>query len=292
MDTIKNLIRVGLFAWWTGPIAARHGSRKLNKQVKKNLKAQDPNLYPFEERMIYHRKKMKGILKRAGINVEVIGEENIPRGAAWIVPNHTSNFDGAYLSRALSHKLDIIPVAKDDLKNSRMVSGYFKGVDGMFIDRKSPRQALTLLEGAAQYAKNKNRAIVIFPEGERSLTGELLDFKNGSFKFPQKYFIPILPITILGTVEARRVWSLKTRTVTVIVHKPIKPIEHSKLPTDILGRRVRDMIAKDIEDWKAGLTKKELDFHNELVEKQKINMQKRADKIAAEQEKIRQELSK
>ncbi len=292
MDKLKNLIRVGLFAWWTGPLAMWNGSRKLNKQVKKNLRAQDPNLYPFDERMLLHRKKMKGILKRMGIRVEVIGEENIPKGAAWITPNHTSNLDGAYLSRALSHKLDIIPIAKDDLKTSKMSSGYFKGVDGMFLDRKSPRQALTLLEGAAQYAKNKNRAIVIFPEGERSLTGELLDFKNGSFKFPQKYFIPILPVSILGTVEARRGWSLKTRTVTVIVHKPIKPIEHSKLPTDLLGKKVRDLIAKDIENWKAGLTKEEMEFHKKLVAKQEENMKKRAEKNALEQEKIRQELSK
>lgn len=271
IDKIKNIVRLSV-VWFTGPFVTRRGSKKLNKWIRKNKKNQDPDLHPFDERMKYHRKKMRGILKRAGIKVEVEGIDNLPKGGAWIIANHTSNFDGIILSVAISHKLDLIPVAKEELKKSKMTSGYFFGIDGMFLDRKSPRQALTLLEGAAQYAKQKNRAIVIFPEGERSLTGELLDFKNGLFRFPQKYFLPIVQITILGTLEARKVLSLHTRVVKVIINKTIKPISHSKMPADILSKKIKNQMQKDIDNWISLLTPKQLNKHNKIVKESEKKM--------------------
>lgn len=265
MDTIKNLIRIS-FAWWTAPLAGRRGSRKLNKMVRKNKKMQDPSLYPYEERMKLLRKKLKGVAKRVGVRVEVEGIENLPKGSGWLVANHTSNFDAVWLVNAISHKLDLLPIARDDLKKSKMASGYLNGVDGLYLDRKSPRQALQLLEGAAQLAKNKNRTAVIFPEGTRSLTGEVLEFKNGSFRFPQKYFIPIIPVTIMGTLEAKKWWIPKTKVVTVKINKAIKAIEHSKIPTDILGNKIRNQMIKDLDDWKKTLPKRELEYHEKLVE--------------------------
>lgn len=264
MDIIKNIFRMCV-VWFVMPLTAYAGSRKLNKWEKKNKKEQDPTLFPYEKRTEYHRSKMKGLIKWFGIKVIVEGKENIPRtGANWITPNHTSNLDGPILSVALGHKLNLIPIAKDDLKNNPWVKGYFTGVDGMFLDRKSPRQALSLLDGAAQYAKQRNRSVVIFPEGKRSLSGELLDFKNGLFKFPQKYFLPIIPVTILGTLEAKTPWSFKTRIVKVIIHKPIKPIEHSKLPTEIISKKIKTSMQSDLDVWKNTLTKKELEHHNKL----------------------------
>ncbi len=281
MDTIKNIWRL-MFAWFTAPIAGRSGSRKLNKWVKKNKKMQDPNLYPYDERMQLLRKRLRGIAKRAGVKVEVEGIENLPKGAAWIVANHSSNFDAVWLVNAISHKLNLLPIARDDLKTSKMVSGYINGVDGLYLDRKSPRQALQLLEGAAQLAKNKNRAVVIFPEGTRSLTGEILDFKNGSFRFPQKYGLPIVPITILGTLEAREWGKLHTRTVTVKIHKTVKAIEHMKVPVDILGNRIRNMMVEDVKEWKNSLSPEQLKYHNTLVEKSKVKMAKKDEALRAQ----------
>lgn len=281
MDTIKNLWRM-LFVWWTAPIAGRRGSRKLNKMVRKNKKMQDPNYYPFDERMKLLRKKMRGVAKRAGVKVIVEGEENLPKGAGWLVANHTSNFDGVWLSNAVGHKLNLLPIGRDDLIKSKMVSGYINGVEGKYLDRTSPRQALQVLDATAQLAKAKNRAVVIFPEGTRSLTGELLDFKNGSFRFPQKYFLPIIPVTIMGTLEAKKWWQLKTRVVKVKINKTIKAIEHSKIPTDILGTRIRNQMQADLDEWMKGLTKKELDYHNKLVEEARTKMEEKAKKLEAQ----------
>ncbi len=276
MDTIKNLIRI-CFVWWTAPLAGRRGSRKLNKMVKKNKKMQDPNLYPYEERMQLLRKKMRGVARRAGVKIEVEGMENLPKSSGWLVANHTSNFDAVWIVNAIAHKLDLIPIARDDLKKSKFASGYINGSEGLYLDRTSPRQALQILEGSAQLAKNKNRTVVIFPEGTRSLTGEVGEIKHGSFRFPQKYFLPIIPITIMGTLEAKKWWIPKTKVVKIKINKTIKAIEHSKIPTDILGTRIRNQMVEDLENWKKSLTPKQLEYHNKLVEEnRKINEKKDA----------------
>ncbi len=263
MDYIKNFMRI-CTAWFTFPLSTWWGSRKLAKQVKKNEREQDPSLYPFDERWKYLRKKSKGILKRAGIKVEVEGLENLPKGGSWITPNHTSNLDGIYLTVGLGGKTGLVPVAKDVLKESKMFKGYFIGADAMFLDRSSIRQNLNLLNGAAQYSKERKRPVIIFPEGTRSLTGDLLDFKNGVFKFPQKYFLPIVPVTIVGTLQARNFLSLKTKVVKIIVDKPIKPINHSKMPTEILSKKVKAIISSNILNYEKSLSKKELEKLNNL----------------------------
>lgn len=277
MDYIKNTFRM-LVAWFTMPLSLWWGSTRLRKWVKKNKKEQDPSLYPFEDRFEYLRKKSKGVVKRFGNVVKVEGLENIPKGGAWITPNHTSNLDGMYLAVAFGGKTSIVPVAKDSYSTKRVSGAYFKGIDGMFLDTNSPRQALQLLTGAAQYAKQRNRSVVVFPEGTRSFTGELLDFKNGTFKFPQKYFLPIVPVTITGTLQAKRFFKFKTNVVTVHIHEPIKPINHSKIPTEVVGKKIKDTITKTLNAYEKSLSDKELKKLNKIKEKGVGLMKKKEEK--------------
>jgi len=152
----------------------------------------------------------------------------------------------------------------------------------MFLDRSSPRQALDLMNGAAQYAKNNGRGIVVFPEGTRSYTTDLLDFKAGAFKFPQKYMLPIVPVSITGTLEAKGFFKLKTSIVTVTIHKPIKPIDHSKKPTDIISNKVKSLIEKDLENFEKSLNKEQADLHKKLKEKAAKQMVAKTAKLEAE----------
>lgn len=284
MDYIRNTFRM-LVAWFTLPVAFWWGSTRMRKWVKKNKKEQDPNLYPFNERFDYLRKKSKGVAKRLGVRVKVEGLENIPKGGAWITPNHTSNLDSVYLAIALGGKTQIVPVGKQSLADQRMVGAYLKGVDGMFLDTNSPRQALTLLTGAAQYAKTRNRSVVVFPEGTRSFTTELLDFKNGTFKFPQKYFLPIVPITITGTLQAKKFFKFKSSIVTVTIHEPIKPIDHSKKPTEVVGKKIKETMQKTIDKYEASLSDKEKDQLKNLKQKAAEKQKKKDSKLESERNK-------
>ncbi len=277
---------------WLGmiePLSLWNGSRRLRKWVKKNKREQDPNLYPFDERWEYVRKKVKKFNKRMGIEINTTGLEFLPKGASWVVYNHSSNFDGFYLIEALGVKTDMLAIAKHTLKNKKMSNGYFIGSDAYFLDRSNPRSSITTLNNSANFAKKNNRALTIAPEGTRSLTTDLKEFKCGSFKFAQKYALPIVPITITGTLQARRIFRFKKVIVNIEIHKPVKAIEHIKLPTDILCRRVRDKIQESLIKYENNLNEKDKKEWEKLkqnsVKKEEIKTKNLEKEIKREHEK-------
>src|SRR5690554_264205 len=54
----------------------------------------------------------------------------------------------------------------------------------------------------------KNVSVMIFPEGTRSKTSELLPFKDGAFRLAIELGLPILPIAVAGTRSAMQKGSL------------------------------------------------------------------------------------
>jgi 1-acyl-sn-glycerol-3-phosphate acyltransferase len=66
-------------------------------------------------------------------------------------------------------------------------------------------------------------SVVIFPEGTRSPTSEMLPFKDGAFRLAVDSGVPILPLAIYGTRNAiaRHDWRINAATATVEVLPPI-----------------------------------------------------------------------
>lgn len=279
-EKISRIIRI-TFMFWV-PYALWRNSRRLKKWLKKNKKTQDPNLYDYYDRFSYIRKKAKKFNKRIGVKVNVIGLDNLPKSASWITPNHSSNFDGFFLLEALGSKTHMIPIAREDLFNKRIASGFLKGADAFVLNTVNIRQTVTVLNNAANYGKQNNRSIVVFPEGTRSLTTNLSEFKCGNFKFPQKYALPVVPVSITGTLQARRWWKLSYRTVNVKIHKPIKAIEHIKIPSDILCKRVYEKIEKDLKDYENSLSFKEKKYLMKLKKRGQKRENKKNNKLEKE----------
>lgn len=51
-------------------------------------------------------------------------------------------------------------------------------------------------------ALDSGSSIMIFPEGTRSLDGQLRDFRHGAFTLALRHHVPILPIVLDGTLDA------------------------------------------------------------------------------------------
>ena len=71
------------------------------------------------------------------------------------------------------------------------------GVETMGADLLSPRELAALAECRDRLARRVS--VMIFPEGTRTRTDELLPFKNGAFRLAIEARVPILPIAIAGT---------------------------------------------------------------------------------------------
>ena len=158
-------------------------------------------------------------LGAAGIRVRVHGAEHIQhdRGAVYCA-NHTSNLEPPIIYMALAaihprlkilYKAELRPVFPV-LRNAFDIVGFVP------VERRNREQSSRAIDGAA-IALTRGDSFMIFPEGTRSRTGELLPFKKGGFVMAIKGRAAIVPVAIQGTRAAMRKGSLVIRPVTVSV---------------------------------------------------------------------------
>ncbi len=129
--------------------------------------------------------------------VSVSGRENIdPRRSYVIVSNHQSHYDVFVLYGWLG--VDFKWVMKKELRKVPALGIACEKAGHIYIDRSDKQGALNSLNAAKKIIKN-GTSVIFFPEGTRSRTGQMGDFKKGAFYMALDLGIPVLPITIIGT---------------------------------------------------------------------------------------------
>src|SRR3954462_8012690 len=103
-------------------------------------------------------------------------------------------------------------------------------------------------------ALRRRVSVMIFPEGTRSKTAELLPFKDGAFRLAVEAGVPILPLAVSGTGTAlpKHGWRFNRSAAEVQV---LEPIETTGLTLDdvpALKLRVRDVIVRTRDALAAG----------------------------------------
>ncbi|MFC1616895.1 lysophospholipid acyltransferase family protein [Candidatus Margulisiibacteriota bacterium] len=157
-----------------------------------------------------------------GLKIKVDGLENIEdlKTNFIVMANHQSLMDILVLMQAIPKKFSFI--AKKELFKIPVL-GWDIAMQGHFyIDRKNPRVAVKQLKKIKEKAK-KGASLLIFPEGTRSLDGEIGSFKRGAFLLAQEAELPIVPLYINGTDKIVKKHSLKMYPGEVIISigKPI-----------------------------------------------------------------------
>lgn len=148
-------------------------------------------------------------MKILKVRIDVKGYENIPKGTVLLTPNHASYFDPAILIFALinpskvpsDHQFEPLFLGKEELKKDRF-RGYLGILSSFYINRNKPREALKQLEDFMNFAKMHQKVAIVFPEGTRSKTGEIQEFKRGAFRMAKQGFVPIVPVTINNSFAA------------------------------------------------------------------------------------------
>ncbi|MFZ5801590.1 MAG: lysophospholipid acyltransferase family protein [Candidatus Omnitrophota bacterium] len=96
----------------------------------------------------------------------------------------------------------------------------------------------------------KGMSVLFFPEGTRSRTGEVQEFQNGAFKLAIKHKLPILPVSIGGTIDAlpKHSWVFTTKVYCRI--RILEPVETALLQAgdfEKLREETRDRIIASIQ---------------------------------------------
>ena len=179
--------------------------------------------------------------------VGVSGKENIQKNTSYIIiPNHQSYYDIFLIYGWLG--IDIKWVMKKELRKIPGLGIASEKIGHIFLDRSNNKEALESLNKAKQKLVNGS-SIVIFPEGTRSATGQLNQFKRGAFKLAFDLNLPILPVTLIGTKDILPTDSLNLLPgkVQMIIHEPIDIKKYSEDEVRTLMNDVRNIISKPMK---------------------------------------------
>ncbi len=156
--------------------------------------------------------------------LQITGKENIPaNGPMIIAPNHQSYLDGALLAAGLPMKIlrNSYFYATEDHVQGSLRKTYADHSNIILMERGNLRDSILKLAEVLKQGKN----VIIFPEGSRSRTGRLTDFKKTFAILSRELQVPILPVCIKGAFEAlpRSRHFISPNKIEVEYLKPIIP---------------------------------------------------------------------
>jgi len=189
----------------------------------------------------------RDLLAAAGTEVRAEGLERIPRDQPVVyASNHSSMFDIWALAATLPGSVRF--VAKEELTRVPLLGPGMLAAGHISIDRGRKKQAFEAYARAAQTIRSGFSAVV-FPEGTRSRTGELLPFKNAPFGLAIAAQVPLVPVYVHNTFEIlpKGGFRLHPRPILIRIGEPI-PTE-GLTPQD--RERLRDRVRAAILDLKA-----------------------------------------
>jgi len=175
---------------------------------------------------------------RVFYNLRVEGTHRIPKKGPYVLcANHTSFLDGFIVTAGVPFKtqLDlffigfrryfIVPIVRDMVRRARII----------------PIDATQIVEAmqASHFILTNNKALCIFPEGERSIDGEVKEFKKGIGIIARELGMPLVPVYIRGAFEA---WP---RTKPLPRYCPIKIIFGEPVLPEVLMKQGLALGAKD-----------------------------------------------
>jgi len=138
-----------------------------------------------------------------GLKVSVTGKENLssPRPAVFIL-NHQSNADGYLVAKLIRRDLAIM--GKKEISEQVIMSRVMQLCGLILVDRQDAADAGNAMRALIDAIRTDRRSIAIFPEGTRSHSTALGQFKRGAFLIALRTRVPIVPIVIHNSIDVQR----------------------------------------------------------------------------------------
>ena len=141
------------------------------------------------------------LLNHLYFRLSIKGKENIPANGPFIIaPNHESFLDGPLVTSGLSWSTikNTYFYATEEHFNSSFKRSVARHSNVILMQKTDLKNSIQYMAQALRAGKN----LMIFPEGRRTNTGEMGQFKKTFAILSKELQVPIVPVRITGAFEA------------------------------------------------------------------------------------------
>ena len=191
----------------------------------------------------------RNIMRLAGARLEVRRAPGFdPARTSLFICNHVNLFDPFVIYSAIPQFLRGFEL---ESHFKIPVYGWMMGRFGNIPVPDAPsREGLEIMRERAKVALDSGISLIAFAEGSRTRDGHVQEFKKGIFGLAQKFGIPIVPVSVVGSYQFFQTgnWMLFPRTITVYLHDTIETKDIGRGAVDDLRLRVQEIVAKPVEE--------------------------------------------
>ena len=180
----------------------------------------------------------------AGIRMHGFDRNALPKGPCVFVCNHISNFDPMVTAVYLK-KRRIIFLSKESNFRIPIAGSFINKAGYLCIDREDPREAMKAINGAVSRIAD-GISVGVYPEGTRSKTGELGDFKDGVFLIAKKAKVPVVVMTLTGTSKVSKNFFRRPTNVYLKLAGIIDVDTVASCRTGEISHIAREMVEKSL----------------------------------------------
>jgi 1-acyl-sn-glycerol-3-phosphate acyltransferase len=183
-----------------------------------------------------------------GSRVTVEGLERLDPASPYVFSgNHISNIDIPVMIGLLPVSVRFL--AKKELFGVPFLGPAMKAIHMVRTDRQAGGMAHRAINEQVTTVVAEGLSLVIYPEGTRSKTAELMPFKKGAFRIAIDNGMAMVPVTITGS---EKVWPPGSKLiyggrVHLVVHDPIPTTGMGPADIDGLRDRVQAIVAEEYE---------------------------------------------
>ena len=203
----------------------------------------DPRKNDWPQRVFF-----RNILRLAGAQFEVRRSAGFdPNRTCLFICNHVNLFDPFVIYSAIPQFLRGFEL---ESHFNIPVYGWMMGRFGNIPVPDVPtREGLETMRNRAKVAFDSGVSLIAFAEGSRTRDGHVQEFKKGIFGLAQKFGIPIVPVSLVGSYQFFQTgsWMLHPRKITVYIHEPIETTSVGRNEVDALRIRVQEIVTTPVE---------------------------------------------
>ncbi|MDD3191266.1 MAG: lysophospholipid acyltransferase family protein [Bacilli bacterium] len=213
-----------------------------------------PNKKLFQPRS-FHRFMIKAVIELLmsiyRLQLVVIGKEKLPRNQAFLlVSNHQSNIDPIASIWGFK-EFNLTYIMKDAIMKIPLIGRWLFGAGHLPLNRKDNRKGLETIITATKRIEHNLHPIAVYPEGTRSKSPYMNEFRNGVFKIAQKSKAPIAVMALDNSYKVK--WRFPWRRTKILLEIiDVIPYEnYQELNSNELGDYVHHLIEQTLQNRRA-----------------------------------------